>query len=953
MTEAASLASLVAINYISYVADGTLGDPANIPFVGDYAGITSADNNFDSFPIWTDVRSGTASARTMDLCYSDCYTFLQPYTPILAGFSSPFTDLYQLNTDASFGGSGGPFWTAVGIREGADGTSVDDDMVLYGNRYYQTVLTSSSASPPVNDYVLINGNVAPSQPYFPQVHSSSNQGGTYSIEWVPGSLSVANGSGVADIMGPNNVIRVYDTFLNTGTLYYVGVRPEPGGNTDFSLQLHSASRGNEQGYGNNVASSGRVGVGNPAFVSYNTGADPSQRDAIVVQNNNGGAPIYTVYVDNAVPTGTISINSGAAATNNAAVSLTLSATTANAGDPVMDMRFSNDGVTFGAWQPYTTNASYTLPSGDGNKTVYVEYRNGAGGISSAVPASILLDSTAPVTMAALGGHNTLCGQFFSPVTVTLSATDPAPGSGIAATTYQLDGGPVATYTAPFQVTAVGSHTVTFHSTDNAGNVESMKSVSFTIVAPSVTVAPSSGIVGSSTTVTGSNFRKGETVRVFWDSTSGTLLGTFIATSTCGLSASVVIPHATKGSHSLIALGANSNTPVSAPFTVLPALVMSPTLGHAGSSATVTVTGYGNGEGVTVKWNCATSGCGSTTVLATGMTSSTGDFSAIVTIPSTAAPGPYTVGGIGNAGTFTSVLYQVVTFSNLAWTTGAAVSRPHLEGAAATTGGKIYVMDGGTTDLSEGGVNTATNTLDIYTPATDAWSAGPAPIVARNAMPLAATVNGKIYLIGGTNTGGTARAIEMFNPATNSWMVLPGTANLPDALDGANHCGAVLGSKMYYFESSGVGVFDTTTDTWTVLAASPLLTPSLYCQAVATGSGTIAITGPGDGTSGSNSQRILYYTAATNSVITLQARTNPLGEHSFAILNSQGVATGGDFGGTAAQIIPVGARFAINATPLPTAREDAVSAMVSGRLYILGGRSGTNTIPPVLIGAPIG
>jgi hypothetical protein len=54
------------------------------------------------------------------------------------------------------------------------------------------------------------------------------------------------------------------------------------------------------------------------------------------------------------------------------VTLTLSASNPTAGDPVLDMAFSNDGNTFGAWQPFAPSAPYALPGGDGARTVYVK-----------------------------------------------------------------------------------------------------------------------------------------------------------------------------------------------------------------------------------------------------------------------------------------------------------------------------------------------------------------------------------------------------------------------------------------------------------------------------------------------------------------------------------------------------------------------------------------------------
>ena len=53
------------------------------------------------------------------------------------------------------------------------------------------------------------------------------------------------------------------------------------------------------------------------------------------------------------------------------------------------MRFKNAGTTtWSAWQPYATSKSWTLTSGAGKKTVYVQYRDRASNASATVPDSI-------------------------------------------------------------------------------------------------------------------------------------------------------------------------------------------------------------------------------------------------------------------------------------------------------------------------------------------------------------------------------------------------------------------------------------------------------------------------------------------------------------------------------------------------------------------------------------
>ena len=120
----------------------------------------------------------------------------------------------------------------------------------------------------------------------------------------------------------------------------------------------------------------------------------------------------------------------------------------------------------------------------GCHTAHVQTWNNMGESSGNVTyGPVCYDTIAPVTSAGLSGTLS-SGIYISSVTVKLSATDS--GSGVAATFYQIDGGATLTYAGPFAVSATGSHTVVFHSKDKAGNVESNKSVSFTVKSPTAT-----------------------------------------------------------------------------------------------------------------------------------------------------------------------------------------------------------------------------------------------------------------------------------------------------------------------------------------------------------------------------------------------------------------------------------------------------------------------------------
>ena len=118
-------------------------------------------------------------------------------------------------------------------------------------------------------------------------------------------------------------------------------------------------------------------------------------------------------------------------------------------------------------------------------------------------ALIISDTTPPTTSAVLSGNRGSNGWWTGPVTVTLNAMDEPGGSGVASTSYSVDGAAVQTYVSPFAVSTNGPHVVTFHSVDKAGNLEVDKTASFNIdQTPPTTTAQLSGPAGKNGWYTG-------------------------------------------------------------------------------------------------------------------------------------------------------------------------------------------------------------------------------------------------------------------------------------------------------------------------------------------------------------------------------------------------------------------------------------------------------------------
>ena len=228
-----------------------------------------------------------------------------------------------------------------------------------------------------------------------------------------------------------------------------------------------------------------------------------------VIDDDGGSREYTanVTVNNVFPTGTIQVNGGAAKTNNAVVNLTLSANDPLPGSGVGQMRFRNENTqTWSDWQPYATSRQWQLSSGDGTKTVFVEYKDNAtaGNVSQGVISDQIVldtsDSTAP-TVTTWGPKGKKVKPTAKP-TVTFSekmdeATVEASASGkpinfvlkkgttvVPATVTYTESG--TTFTAvltpakPLKRGAKYTATVTEGAKDEVGNALVAKTWSFTV-----------------------------------------------------------------------------------------------------------------------------------------------------------------------------------------------------------------------------------------------------------------------------------------------------------------------------------------------------------------------------------------------------------------------------------------------------------------------------------------
>jgi N-acetylneuraminic acid mutarotase len=154
-----------------------------------------------------------------------------------------------------------------------------------------------------------------------------------------------------------------------------------------------------------------------------------------------------------------------------------------------------------------------------------------------------------------------------------------------------------------------------------------------------------------------------------------------------------------------------------------------------------------------------------------------------------------------------------------WESRNPMSVPRNHAFSGVVNGKIYVIGGRT---GHGFILSATNTdvVEEYNPASNMWS------IPKERMPTArsggasGTDGRRIYVAGGevttTELVGAFRAVEAYDPATNSWMTLP---SMPMPRHGV--AGAVIGNRFHLvsgmIQSAGALTFlDPTLSTHTAM-----------------------------------------------------------------------------------------------------------------------------------------
>ncbi|HEV3240139.1 MAG TPA: kelch repeat-containing protein [Casimicrobiaceae bacterium] len=143
-----------------------------------------------------------------------------------------------------------------------------------------------------------------------------------------------------------------------------------------------------------------------------------------------------------------------------------------------------------------------------------------------------------------------------------------------------------------------------------------------------------------------------------------------------------------------------------------------------------------------------------------------------------------------------------------WRERSSMPTPRNHATAGAVNGKIYVIGGrvGGAFISSGSSNV--DVVEEYDPATDAWGSARARMPSARSAMASGVHGGRIYVSGGEGQNAqmmyTFRALEAYDPATNSWTILP---SMPTSRHGL--AGGVVGNHLHMVsgdvQSAGSGV----------------------------------------------------------------------------------------------------------------------------------------------------
>ncbi|HEX3043868.1 MAG TPA: LamG-like jellyroll fold domain-containing protein [Bacillota bacterium] len=274
----------------------------------------------------------------------------------------------------------------------------------------------------------------------------------------------------------------------------------------------------------------------------------------------------------------------------------------------------------------------------------------------------------------------------------------------------------------------------------------------------------------------------------------------------------------------------------------------------------------------------------------------------------------------------------------AWLEKISISTARYGLRAAELNGKIYVI-GGTDNY------THLNTVELLDPINYQSIVKAKMPTARHGMGVIAA-NGKIYAIGGLGSG-HINAVEEYDPVLDSWFT---KANMPTARDGLavvtvrGKIYAIGGVNASFSVTGAVEMYDPLTNAWSTKAT--MRTPRAFLGAAVVNGKIYAI--GGQNSSWATVNTVEMYDPASNTWETkasmptgrYELGVTAMADKIYAIGGSVG-SVSSDFRNTVEEYNTQTNTWAIKAS-LPTGRTDLAAVSLNNRVYAIGGYNGNPT-----------
>ena len=282
-----------------------------------------------------------------------------------------------------------------------------------------------------------------------------------------------------------------------------------------------------------------------------------------------------------------------------------------------------------------------------------------------------------------------------------------------------------------------------------------------------------------------------------------------------------------------------------------------------------------------------------------------------------------------------------------WAAVAPMPTARSDLAAGMLEGKLYALGG---YIPRGDSFESINTVEMYDPAANKWAAV-APMPTARANLAAGVMDGKLYTLGGyesvSGSGDEVRdTVEKYDPATNTWAAM---APMPTAR--ASLATGVVDGKLYAVggEDSGglrldtVEKYDPATNTWAAVAPMPTARANLALGVVG---GKLYAAGGAD-----DNDNLLAtveeYDPPSNTWAAVAPMSTARSFLAAGVVDDMLFALGG-FGDVEAfasvEMYDPATNVWATVAPMPTARSNLAAGVIDGKLYALGGDDGVADDP---------